>query len=594
MNVFGRTAGDTTMTNTHATPSQKLRQCAEAQLHIYGVTPALVETQPVKPISSAEEALRLCHELQVHQIELELQNDELRSTQHELEAMKDRYFELYDLAPVGYLTLDSEGYIKESNLAAATLLGVPRTILIKKSLAQFVCPEDRDIYHRQRIQAFETCESHVWEMRFVRASGGTFWANISASPAKDREYWVTLNDITVLKQAETAMLALQQQFQQTQKLESLGILAGGIAHDFNNILTIIMGCCSLAKLDPLNSINQIPSIEIASERAAELCHQMLTYAGKARTISCPVAMSVVVDEMVRMLKPTINKNVVIKTSIPDDIPMILADVSQIRQILMNLIVNASEAIGENQGKITVSLSQSVILGEATDTDQSGKAIDPGWYVCLEVSDNGCGMDEETRLRIFEPFFTTKFTGRGLGMSAVLGIITAHGGALRLASVPGVGSTFTVYLPIRDCSAEREVPVQLTPSVPWHGSGTILLVDDEEDIRFVANTLLQELGFTVITASNGVEALELYRKHAAEIILVLTDVGMPVMDGYALISALRKQSAEVPIIVSSGFGDTDVIARLAGENISKIISKPYSFDQFQSALQRTLVNTNHAA
>jgi len=582
------------MTETDATPSQKLRQCAETQLRMQGVVPATLETVPAKTPASAEEALRLCHELQVHQIELELQNNELRSTQYELETLKDRYFELYDLAPLGYLTLDSEGRIKESNLAAASLLAVPRTILLNKPLAQFVCPEDREIYHQHRTKAFETCESQVWEMRFVRSSGGTFWANISAAPANNREYWVTLNDITILKQAETAMLALQQQFQQTQKLESLGILAGGIAHDFNNILTIIMGCCSLAKLDPLNSIKHIPAIEIASERAAELCHQMLTYAGKALTISVPVNMSAVVDEMLRMLKPTFNKNVEIKASIPDDLPMIQADISQIRQILMNLIVNASEAIGEKQGSIKVSLSQSVILGRVSDTDQSGKAIDPGWYVCLEVTDNGCGMDEETRRRIFEPFFTTKFTGRGLGMSAVLGIITAHGGALRLASVPGVGSTFTVYLPIRDCSAEQEVPVQLAPSVPWYGSGTILLVDDENDIRFVASCILEEMGFTAITASNGAEALELYRKNAAEIILVLTDVGMPVMDGYALVSALRKQSADVPIIVSSGFGDSEVIARLAGENISRIISKPYSFEQFQAVLQQTLANADQTA
>ncbi len=391
-----------------------------------------------------------------------------------------------------------------------------------------------------------------------------------------------VRDVTESIRAAEEKLLLEQQFQQTQKLESLGILAGGIAHDFNNILTVIICNCSLLQQRPAMVAELVPEIDTAAQRAADLCRQMLIYAGKAQPVPTKFNVKTLVEEMVKMLKATINQNVSITLDHSEDIPSITADASQIRQVVMNLIINASEAIGTEQGTITVSLTIAAIDAGQSEKDYLGKVITPGSYICLEVTDNGCGMDEGTKRRIFEPFYTTKFSGRGLGMSAVLGIIAAHNGALQLTSQLGFGTTFKVYLPVQS----SEPAGDLLPHVslmPWQGSGTVLLVEDEPQLMMVAKALIQALGFSVIEAVNGQVALEMYQQSAQSITLVLTDVGMPVMDGYTLIRELKAVNPELPIIVSSGFGDAEVTS-LIHENIAGCISKPYSFDQLREVLK----------
>lgn len=248
------------------------------------------------------------------------------------------------------------------------------------------------------------------------------------------------------RDAEEQKLLLQQQLQQSQKLESLGVLAGGIAHDFNNILTVIIGTCYLVKLNPEAAVKHIETIERAADRAAGLCRQMLAYAGKATLEMTQVDMKALLEDTVKMLKATIQPDAIITLNLAEDVPAIRGDASQIRQIVMNLLTNAVEATGEAQGIIHVSLEKKVIAAGGAEEDCFGTDITPGSYLLLEVADSGCGMDDDTRRRLFEPFFTTKFTGRGLGLSATLGIITAHGGALQLSSQPGQGARFKVYLP----------------------------------------------------------------------------------------------------------------------------------------------------
>jgi len=251
-----------------------------------------------------------------------------------------------------------------------------------------------------------------------------------------------------LKQAEKDRQLFEQQLQQSQKLESLGMLAGGIAHDFNNLLTIIMGHCCMISMDPDNATDQVFPIQKAAERAAGLCSQMLAYAGKAMITKSEINMSLLVQETINMMKTTIPKNVIIKPDLAADVPFIHGDASQFGQIVMNLLINSSEAVGEEQGEVSVTLKATVFKPGHVDKDHLGKVIPPGYYACLEVTDNGCGMDDETKSRIFEPFYTTKFTGRGLGMSATLGIIKAHNGSLQLTSHPGQGTTVSVLLPIQ--------------------------------------------------------------------------------------------------------------------------------------------------
>ncbi|MEI6205584.1 MAG: PAS domain S-box protein [Desulfuromonadales bacterium] len=431
------------------------------------------------------------------------------------------------------------------------------------------------------------------EFRIITKSGEIGWLFESLlCEAGDKPgllvLYGTSQDITDKKRVEEERHILENQLQQTQRLESLGVLAGGIAHDFNNILAIIMGRCSLTEMNYEKAPDHIPEIEKAVARAAELCRQMLAYAGKAQFVQTQVNIGELVEEIVTMLKTTIRQNVVIKPTIAIDIPSIKADASQIRQIAMNLIINGAEAIGDAQGEVQVTLSKISIKTGSSEKDYLGKIIPAGWYACLEVTDNGSGMSVETYNRIFEPFYTTKFTGRGLGMSSVLGIVTAQGGALQLFTHPGRGTTFKVYLPLQ----MRDVPANETHKLPghqesWLGSGTILLVEDEDQILQVAKAMLMELGFRVIEARNGKEAIEQYQKNTDDINMVLTDMGMPVMDGYALFNELKKRNPALPIIISSGFGDTDITSRIPRNNIAGLIGKPYNFNLLRNALKSVM-------
>jgi signal transduction histidine kinase/CheY-like chemotaxis protein len=380
-------------------------------------------------------------------------------------------------------------------------------------------------------------------------------------------------------------IVFEQQLHQIQRLESLGVLAGGIAHDFNNIMAIIIGYCSLIKFDVKSVEKNIPEIEKAADRAAGLCRQMLAYAGKASLTQSKINMKEIAEEMIRMLKSTISQNVTIDSNILPESVSITGDASQIRQIVLNLIINAAEAIGDKQGTVHVSLVRTDITEGKREKDYLGKRIPVGEYLCLIVTDNGCGMDDETRNRIFEPFYTTKFTGRGLGMSAVLGIITAHHGAIQLVSKIGRGTTFKIYLPIQRFDPDTETSTRENTSVLWQGSGTVLLAEDEEQVRSIASALLKNLGYSVIEASNGREALELYQKNDTDISLVVTDIGMPEMSGYELFRELKKRKSDLPIIISSGFGDVDITGKIAHEEIAALINKPYRFDTLRQALRR---------
>jgi PAS domain S-box-containing protein len=436
--------------------------------------------------------------------------------------------------------------------------------------------------------------SHQMDFRIITRSGEERWFAHVCQPVynDDGKYLgqrASNRDISERKRSEEEKLLLVQQLHQAQKMESLGVLAGGIAHDFNNILAVIMCYSSLAQQKPEKAAEFMPDIEQASERAAVLCRQMLAYAGKTQFVQSHVDMTSLLDEMLGMLKSSLPQNVTIKPYLSGDIPPIVGDASQLRQVAVSLIMNASEAIGEEQGNIRVALTKTNISAGQPEKDYADQAIPTGQYLCMEVTDTGCGMDDETKRRIFEPFYTTKFVGRGLGMSAVLGIITSHKGALQFTSQPGHGTTFKVYLPVQNGESSVESLQQTTPS-DWRGRGTILLVEDEPQLITVARTLLESLGFLVIEASNGIEAIEKYRKNAADIIMVVTDIGMPLMDGYELIAELKKLDPALPVIVSSGFDDKAVTSKIPPEDIAGLISKPYRFDQLREVLRGVVGGT----
>ena len=402
-----------------------------------------------------------------------------------------------------------------------------------------------------------------------------------------------IGEMLMRNRADEEKLALEHQFQQTQKLESLGVLAGGIAHDFNNILTIILGHCYIIDEDIDSELDQkthVKQIERAANRAADLCRQMLNYAGKNTLVQSRVNLWLLVDENVKMLQSAIKKNVGIELDLKYSVPEITGDIAQIQQVVMNLIINAAEAIGDKNGTIKIGLKKTIVPADQAETDFFGTTTLPGDYACLTVSDSGCGMDAETQKRIFEPFFTTKFTGRGLGMSAVLGIIKSHEGSLQLSSTPGVGTTFTIYFPSSGKSEAVEATQTAGSVHSTKASGTVLIVDDEESLRIIGSALLKAMGFSVMTASNGREALEIYRERGSGIDLILMDLLMPEMGGIDAYLLLREISPAIPIVICSGYGIEGMSEEFDNDEYTAALQKPYKLDLLRNTLTKFIDKT----
>jgi two-component system, cell cycle sensor histidine kinase and response regulator CckA len=381
-------------------------------------------------------------------------------------------------------------------------------------------------------------------------------------------------DLTEQHRREREREELQSKLLQVQKLESLGLLAGGIAHDFNNLLTAIIGgaataLLSLAPEHPARS--DIDLVMDAARRAADLTRQMLAYSGRGHFQIRPVDLSVMVKELARLLETTISKKAQLRLELASGLPAIQADATQLQQVIMNLVINAGEAIGDETGTILVTSGVQDVDAQYAGELFAAEQLAPGRYVFLEVHDSGVGMDDETRARIFDPFFTTKFTGRGLGLAAVLGIIRAHKGAIRVYSTPGRGSAFKIYFPASD-----DVPAEVAaPKLDFRGDGLVLVVDDDPAVRGVARRMLSHFGFTVLLAENGAEGLELFRAHAGELALVLLDMTMPVMNGEEAFRGMRAIRSDVPVLLTSGYNEIDATRRFTGKGLTAFLQKPFT-------------------
>ena len=382
---------------------------------------------------------------------------------------------------------------------------------------------------------------------------------------------------------------LEDQLRQAQKLESIGLLAGGVAHDFNNLLTGILGNASLALevMDPPEPARTMLNDVIrASERAADLTRQLLAYAGKGRFVIQRLNLSDVVREISDLIRTSIPRRVDVRLELDDDLPAIEADPSQIQQLVMNLVINAGEAMEEGSG--TVLVRSSVRQFDRDATQRCGVKLRPGRYILLEVEDTGCGMDEDTVERIFDPFFTTKFTGRGLGLAAVQGIVRAHRGAVQVFSAPGAGTTFRILLPAAASTAvdlARANHETVTPT--FNGFGTVLVVDDESLVRRTARGALERHGYRVVEASNGREGLDALRRSPREFSLVVLDLMMPVMGGEEAFGEMKKVRPDLPIILSSGYDEQDATRRFAGKGVSGFIQKPYTASRLAGKIRETI-------
>jgi PAS domain S-box-containing protein len=458
--------------------------------------------------------------------------------------------------------------------------------------ARVVHPDDRAIYEAHRRTSKTSPDASSAEFRVVRPDGSVRWVGHVCVPVHD-ESGVAIGrrgsnrDVTERKHAEEEKAKLQADLLQSQKIESIGRLAGGVAHDFNNILTVILGYVNFAlrdvrEGDPLR--DALAEIQTAGERAAALTRQLLAFSRKQVLQPVSLNLNRVAADLEKMLRRLIGEDVDLVLAPAPDLGRVTADPGQIEQVLINLAVNARDAMPDG-GKLTIETANVEIDAEYA---AHHVAVKPGPYVLLAVSDTGHGMDEATRARVFEPFFTTKQVGKGtgLGLSTVYGIVKQSGGNVWVYSEPGKGTSFKIYLP-RDASDAAPTVRDAAPAARVEGTETLLIVEDEESLRGLATRILARLGYTVLTAANGGEALLLCEQHAKEIHLVLTDVVMPMMGGRVLVERLRGVRPGIKVLYMSGYTDNAIVHHGVLDADVKFIGKPFRADDLATKVREVL-------
>jgi len=531
---------------------------------------------------------------------------EIRRLNQSLENRVAELQTVFDLAPVAIgLAQDTACTDIRINDAFARILGLP-----KNANASLTAPPDsrpatfkvlhdgRELLpHELPMQraARENIAIHGFEETVVREDGQKLELISAAIPLRDatgqsRGCVAAFLDVTAQRRSEHDRLEFERRLQETRKLESLGVLAGGIAHDFNNLLTGILGNASLARLElppeHLNVHELLDRQEQAALRAADLCRQMLAFAGKGRFVVRPLDLNRLIEDARPLLTVSAGKDNTLDHALAPELPAIQADAAQMRQILVNLVSNSAEAIGDKPGRITISTTARHIDAASLAATIHRGQLTPGLHVCLEVADNGCGMDDATCAKIFDPFFTTKFTGRGLGLAAVLGIVRGHKGGIAVRSTPGHGSVLSIIFPAHLSPKTPDTQSGLPPP-PAAPGGTLLVVDDEETVRTVAARVLRSSGKTVLEAADGHAALALARQPGQKFDLVLLDLTMPGLDGEATCRALREIDPRVRVILMSGYSEQETLSRFSGQSIAGFLAKPFTASQVLEKVREVL-------
>lgn len=466
--------------------------------------------------------------------------------------------------------------------------------------AESIFAGDAEQQRRVFQQIRDACERDAFwegETRQATPSGAEFWcaSRFNLHEESGNRFLSAIHqDITQQKQAAAESARVEARLREAAKLESLGLLAGGVAHDFNNLLVGILGNASLA-MDTISSNSpahgMLRDVVAASESAATLTRQLLAYAGKGRFLVEPIDLSDLVSQISTLVQTSIPKTVQLRLQLTPQLPCIEADASQIQQLIMNLVINGAEAVGEQSGNVLVTTGTQDVDEQYIRAVLTPEQISPGKYVVLEVHDNGSGMDEETVAKIFDPFFTTKFTGRGLGLAAVLGIVRAHRGALKVYSTPGHGTTFKVLFPATDQTRPPVAPKAI-PALK-RGVESILVVDDEAFVRLGAKSILERYGYTVYTAEHGKEGVDLFRVMGKKISAVILDMTMPVMSGAETFRELKRIDPETPVILSSGYNEVEAVQRFTGKGLAAFIQKPYSAASLVESVRRVLEEARDA-
>ena len=564
-----------------ATPAE-LRRLAEERVS---------EAAKHAPAAAHADTLRLVHELRVHQVELELQNEELVRSRAELEAALQKYADLYDFAPIGYFTVGPDSAVAGLNLTAARLLGSERARLVGRPLAAFVAESDRPVFAEVLARALEgggqaSCEVAMAERDGGEDPGRYLQLAASAGPG-DAQCRVVALDITERRRAE-------EHTRSTQRLEAIGQLAGGVAHDFNNLLTVILAHAdeALATLGEATPLHEgLVELRAAAQRGAELTRQLLTFGRRHTPRPQVVEVNPLARGLAAMLRRVLGDDIELVLSLSADLGRVTIDPAQLDQALMNLAVNARDAMPDG-GTLTVSTANA-------DADERrlrslGLSLAPGPFVVITVSDTGLGMDGETMAHIFEPFFTTQDTGRraglgvGLGLATVYGIVEECGGDVAVDSRLGGGTTFEIYLPRTEAPAAADPTRAASASadVPTRGVETILIVEDEGALRRIAERLLASCGYSVLAAGNGEQALRLAQEHSGPIHLALSDVVMPGMTGPVFAGHLRRAHPEARVLFMSGYPDR-AFDEAGLDRATPFIAKPFSAGELRRKVRQVL-------
>jgi PAS domain S-box-containing protein len=548
------------------------------------------------PEAAVQELLLAVEELRVAEEELRQQNEAMEVAQHQLEDERRRYEHLFRYAPDAYLLTALNGIVREANLSAARLLNTRPRFLPGKAVVSFVAPEDRRRIRVELDRWRSEPTPKILEVRLQPRNGEPFDAAIALSVARGGAHdtaigfrWLVrdisaqrqLNDELRLREesARREAEASEAGARHVQKLESIGVLAGGIAHDFNNLLHVVLGNADLARLHLSTDSparEHLDEVVRATERAAELTQQLLAYSGRGAVERRHLDLSEEVREMATLLRTAISKQAGLVWDLATDLPAISAGPTQVRQIVMNLLTNASDALGDASGTITLR------TGRAEDPRAGSGTHD---FVFLEVTDTGCGMDAGTLQRIFDPFFSTKFSGRGLGLAAVMGIVESHHGHIRIRTAPGDGTTFRILFPAVGAPAD-DIERPRTSGADWRGRGTVLLAEDEEGVREVVGRMLERMGFRVLPAQDGMAALEALDRSGGAITAVLLDVSMPRMGGSEVLRRIRETRPDLPVILMSGYTEQEVASKLLNgdQSATGFLQKPFLPEDLASVLR----------
>ena len=518
---------------------------------------------------------------------------EQREAELALATSENRFRTLAEESPIGIYQIDNAGTLLYLNRGAQRILGIRPEDKPSEFFSR-VHPDDRSIVHERRRRLLDPALMREVEFRLTNPDGSLRWiraraAVISGPDGRATGRIGTLEDITASRAAETARREIESRIQHAQKLESLGVLAGGIAHDFNNLLVGILGNANLAMLDlPGDSPahEAVLQIQAAAERSADLTRQLLAYAGKGQFEIRRVQVSRLVSDVLPLLQAALSKRVELRHEFAPTLPDVDGDPAQLTQVVMNLLTNASDAIGDRTGVVSIRTFVRTLARPELAPMSLGAELPAGDYVGLEVEDTGAGMDQATLDRIFEPFFTTKFTGRGLGLAAVLGIVRSHRGALSVRSAPGAGTTFGIWLPVRQGVIEAPAHIGRDIAVPI-ATGLVLVADDEPSVRQVTRKFLERWGYEVMEAADGLEALATVQREAGRLRLVLLDITMPRKDGVEAFRELRQLNRTLPVVLMSGFTEQAAATDLGRFDRAYFIQKPFKGEDLRRVVSEAI-------